>query len=123
MFDPLTLLTSLIPIASQGGKVVLDIVKNKFAPDSVKPSNVGEFIQLQQAQIAFYNALNLSSGSSYPWVAAIRDLMRPFVVVVVMMAWVAVHLSGSDTVGVDNAAASVGFYLFADRTLFKMRGI
>lgn len=121
MFDPISLLTAGIPLLTAGGQAVIDIVKNKYAPDAIRPSNVGEAVQLQESQIKLYTAMNSIGGQSYQWVEAIIKLQRPLVVVVIMAIWAQQHMTGADTTAVDNAAAAVGFYLFADRTLFYTR--
>lgn len=121
MFDPITLLTASIPLLTEGGKALIDIAKNKFAPDAIRPTNVAELIQMQQSQIQLYTAMNSIGGQSYEWVEAIIKLQRPLVVAVIMAIWAYQHTIGGDTASADNAAAAVGFYLFADRTLFYTR--
>lgn len=124
MFDPLTLLAGLIPIFTEAGKAA---VNRWIVPDAVKPANVSELLQMRSADIELFKALSDAGGTgdSYPWVTAVRQLQRPFVVLVVLLAWCALHLApavGSGALSmVDNFAASIGFYLFADRSLFYAR--
>lgn len=124
MFDPLTLLAGLIPIFTEAGKAA---VNRWIVPDAVKPANVGELLQMRAADIELFKVLSDAGGNgdTYPWVSAVKQLQRPFVVVVVLLAWCALHLAPEASPGalsmVDNFAASIGFYLFADRTLFYAR--
>ena len=124
MFDPATLLAAGVPLVSHLGGAVIDIVKNHFAPDEVKPSNVDEYVQLSNAKIALFKAMNDVGGTSYPWVEAIIKLQRPLVVSVIILVWGWMHLTTASTVdtgSIDNAAGIVGSFLFADRSLFYAR--
>lgn len=118
MFDPLTLLAGLIPLLTDAGKAA---IQRWIAPNNVKPITVTEHVAMRTADIELFKALNDAGGTnqSYKWVEAVIRLQRPFVVSSVLIAWSVAHLSGSvDTEAVDNMAAAIGFYLFADRTLF-----
>lgn len=121
MFDPLTLIAAAVPLISHAGGALIDIVKNKYAPDEIKPSNVTEYVQLSDQRLKMFQAMNNVGGESYPWVEAIIKLQRPLVVACVILAWSYIHMTGpetADTSAIDNAAGIIGSYLFADRTLF-----
>jgi hypothetical protein len=122
MFDPATLLAAGVPLLSHFGGAVIDIFKNKFAPDDIKPTNVAEFVQLSDQRIKMFTAMNNIGGATYEWVEAIIKLQRPLVVAVIIITWGYEHGMGvADTAGIDNAAGIVGSFLFADRTLFYAR--
>jgi hypothetical protein len=122
MFDPLTLLAAIAPMASHAGGALIDIVKNKYAPDEIKPTNVDEFIQISDQRLKLFQSMNNVGGVSYPWVEAIIKLQRPLVVAIVSITWGYMHgMNYPDTAAIDNAAGIIGSYLFADRTLFYAR--
>jgi hypothetical protein len=122
MFDPATLLAAGVPILSHLGGAVVDIVKNRFAPDEIKPTNVEEFVQISDQRLKLFQSMNNVGGTSYPWVEAIIKLQRPLVVFIVSVTWGYMHaMNYADTAAIDNAAGIVGSYLFADRTLFYAR--
>lgn len=121
MFDPLSLLAAVAPLLVEGGKAA---IARWIAPDQFKPATLEQFLQVRQSDLDLFRAMNEAGGAnpSYPWVEAVVRLMRPGVAAVVMLTWAYQHGAGVlDTQGVDNFAASVGFYLFADRTLFYAR--
>lgn len=121
MFDPLSLLAAVAPLLVEGGKAA---ISRWIAPDTFKPATIGDFLQVRQSDLELFKAMNEAGGAnpSYPWVEAIVRLMRPGVAAVVMLTWAYQHsINALDTAGVDNFAAAVGFYLFADRTLFYAR--
>jgi len=124
MFDPLTLLAAAAPVLSHAGGAIIDIVKNHYAPDEIKPSNVSEYMQLSNQKLAIFTAMNNIGGQSYPWVEAIIKLQRPLVVACIILTWCYFHAimpANTDTAAIDNAAGIVGSFLFADRTLFYAR--
>lgn len=121
MFDPLSLLAALAPLLVEGGKAA---ISRWIAPDTFKPSTIEQFLAVRQSDAELFRAMNEAGGTnaSYPWVEAIVRLMRPGTAAIVMLTWAYQHAAGVlDTQGVDNFAAAVGFYLFADRTLFYAR--
>jgi hypothetical protein len=121
MFDPITVLTAGIPLVTDLGKAV---IQRWIAPDKVKPVSIDDYIKMRQADIDLFKTLNEAGGTNptYQWVEAIVRLQRPFVVLCILGAWTYAHVFNlADTAAVDNAAAAVGFYLFADRTLFYTR--
>lgn len=124
MFDPFTILAGLIPVLTEAGKAA---VNRWITPDQFKPSNIGEYVSLREADLKLFQAINGAGGNglTYQWVEAIKQLQRPFVVAVVLSTWAVGHSFGVFEAGalqmVDNFASSVGFYLFADRTLFYVQ--
>lgn len=118
MFDPVTLLAMLGPIAVEAGKAII----NRFiVPDKYKPTSIAEYIQMQAQELEFFKAITEAGGTNptYLWVEAVVRLMRPLVAAVVLGTWATAHFQGvPDTATIDNFAAAIGFYLFGDRTLF-----
>lgn len=118
--EPFTLLAALIPLFTEAGKAA---VQRWIAPDVFKPTNAADYVAVRGQDIELFKAMNNIGGTnvSYPWVEAVIKLMRPFVVISVLLTWAFVHAQPAlftDTTAVDNFASCVGFYLFADRTLF-----
>lgn len=120
--DPITLFAGLIPLLVEGGKAA---ISRWVAPDTFKPATVEQYISMKTADLEFFKALNAAGGAnpSYLWVEAVVRLMRPFAVVIVLTTWADAHGflwhdAIANTVGIDNFAGAVGFYLFGDRTLF-----
>jgi hypothetical protein len=123
--DPLTALAALAPLGVELGKAA---ISRWVAPDTFKPSSIDEWLRMREADTAAFKALADAGGSeaTYLWVGAVKQLMRPFIAAIVLMVWATVHLQGgmdaAAVVMVDNFAATVGFYLFGDRTLFLVQG-
>jgi hypothetical protein len=121
--DPLTAFAAFGPLAMELGK---SLIARFIAPDTFKPSNVAEWLQMRASDIQLFKTMNEAggTGSSYPWVEAIVKLQRPAVAAIALGTWCFAHLTaqpGADLGAVDNFAACVGFYLFGDRTLFHSR--
>lgn len=119
--DPITILAAFIPLLGDLGK---QLINRYITPDTIKPSSVAEYVQLRDADIRFFQAMNSDSSTDvYPWVNSIVKLQRPFVAAIVLGIWAYVHayMPGTDTTTIDNFASAVGFYLFGDRTLFYIR--
>jgi len=118
--DPLTVLAALGPLAVDLGK---SLIGRFIQKDDYKPVNIGEYIQMKQADIDMFKALNEAGGSnpSYLWVEAIVRLQRPIVAALVLGTWSYLKLTNQSSEAVDNFAACIGFYLFGDRTLFYSR--
>lgn len=118
--DPITVLAALGPLAVDLGK---SLIGRFIQKDDYKPVNIGEYIQMKQADIDMFRALNEAGGSnpSYLWVEAIVRLQRPAVAVMVLGTWAYLKLTNQSSEAVDNFAACIGFYLFGDRTLFYSR--
>lgn len=118
--DPITILAALGPLAVDLGK---SLIGRFIQKDDYKPVNIGEYIQMKQADIDMFKALNEAGGSnpSYLWVEAIVRLQRPIVAALVLGTWSYLKLTNQSSEAVDNFAACIGFYLFGDRTLFYSR--
>lgn len=118
--DPITILAALGPLAVDLGK---SLIGRFIQKDDYKPVNIGEYIQMKQADIDMFKALNEAGGSnpSYLWVEAVVRLQRPAVAVMVLGTWAYLKLTNQSSEAVDNFAACIGFYLFGDRTLFYSR--
>ena len=118
--DPLTILAALGPLAVDLGK---SLIARYIQTDGYKPVNINEYVQMRQLDLDMFKAMNDAGGTnpSYPWVEAIVRLMRPGVAAIVLGTWATLKLQGQSSEAVDNFAASVGFYLFGDRTLFYAR--
>lgn len=92
------------------------------------PQNVGERVQLMQAETAKLQALYSmdSGGESYKWVEAIRKLQRPLVIAVVMYAFIVTNVYGyasADMAAQVAAIAEIVFgYLFGERATLYLRG-
>lgn len=121
MFDPLSALAIFGPVAVDAGKA---LISRFLAPDVFKPANINEYLQMRQADLSMFAAMNEAGGAnmSYPWVEAVVRLMRPSIALAVIGSWAVMHVGGSYSpealAMVDNFAAAIGFYLFGDRTLF-----
>jgi hypothetical protein len=115
--DPITLLAALGPLAVDLGK---SLIGRFIQTDVYKPTNIGEYTQMRQTDLAMFQAMNNAggSGTTYPWVEAVVRLMRPAVGTIVLGTWSFMMLTGQDNSAVNNFASAVGFYLFGDRTLF-----
>jgi hypothetical protein len=115
--DPITILAALGPLAVDLGK---SLIGRFIQTDVYKPTNIAEYTQMRQTDLAMFQAMNNvgSSASTYPWVEAIVRLMRPAVGAIVLGTWSFMMLTGQENPAVNNFASAVGFYLFGDRTLF-----
>ena len=120
MFDPVTILAALGPLAVDLGK---SLITRFIAPDVFKPATIDDYVKMRSLDLEMFKAMNEAggSGSTYPWVEAIVRLMRPTVAIVVLGTWAWSKMSGSPSDAIDNFAAAIGFYLFGDRTLFYTR--
>lgn len=115
--DPLTVLAAFGPLAVDLGK---SLIGRFIQTDQYKPVNIDEYAKMKQVDLDLFKAMNEAGGAnpSYPWVEAIVRLMRPGVAIIVLGTWAILKLNNQNSAAVDNFAASVGFYLFGDRTLF-----
>lgn len=112
-FDPATLLAIFGPAA-------VDLVKTlvqRIAPTEFKPATIEQYQTMRQMDLELFKAMN-ASGASYPWVEAVRSLMRPVVCLGVTAAFI---WDGGQSQALANAAATVWFYLFGERTMFKAK--
>lgn len=117
--DPFVILAALGPLAVDLGKALI----GKFVGSDFKPANVADWIAMQNADVARFQAINSAAGSnpSYPWVEAIIRLQRPAVAAGVLVVWAMDRMGPAPSGAVDNFAGAIGFYLFGDRTLFHSK--
>lgn len=118
--DPLTILAALGPLAVDLGK---SLIGRFIQTDVYKPVNIDEYAKMRQTDLEMFKAMNDAGGTnpSYPWVEAIVRLMRPTIAIIVMLTWAYLQSTNKSSESLDNFAAAIGFYLFADRTLFHLR--
>lgn len=118
--DPLTVLAALGPLAVDLGK---SLIGRFIQTEGYKPVNVDEYVKMRQFDLEMFKAMNEAGGSnpSYPWVEAAVRLMRPCIATIVIGTWAYLQATSQATESIDNFAAAIGFYLFADRTLFHLR--
>lgn len=119
--EPLTALALFAPSLIELGKAAI----GKFIGGDFKPATAKDWLDMKRLDLEQFQAINAAGGAnpSYKWVEAIVRLQRPFVVAVALGLWAYTHGTGQggDTSTVDNFAATVGFYLFGDRTLFHIK--
>jgi hypothetical protein len=106
--------------------VVIDLAKtiiNRWvAPDQLKPTNVDDYIRMKTVDLELFKVMNGDNGNpTYPWVEAVVRLQRPFIATIALGVWAYTHTIGIQSVDVDSFAQAVGFYLFADRSLFYIK--
>ena len=120
MFDPVTILAALGPLAVDLGK---SLINRYVAPDVFKPATIDDYVKMRSLDMDMFKAMNEAGGAnpSYPWVEAIVRMQRPFVAAVVLATWAGMTLTNQSSESVNNFAAAIGFYLFGDRTLFYTR--
>ena len=118
--DPLTILAALGPLAVDLGK---SLIGRFIQTDSYKPVNVDEYVKMKELDLKLFTAMNDAGGTnpSYPWVEAAVRLMRPSIAIAVMGTWAYSQIVGNSSESLNSFAAAIGFYLFADRTLFHLR--
>ncbi|MCK9991391.1 MAG: hypothetical protein RugAbin2_02405 [Rugosibacter sp.] len=119
--EPLSLIAGLLPLIVEGGKAA---ISRWVATDNFKPATVADYLAIRKADLDLFAAVSTAGGTnpSYLWVEAVVRLMRPSVAMLALGTWAYQHVSGvADTAAVDQFAQAVGFYLFADRTLFYAR--
>ena len=119
-FNPLSILAALIPLVTHAGTA---LVNKYIAPDVLKPTNVSEYMQMKKADLDLFIAINTADGNqaTYQWVAAAKQLQRPLVSFIVIGTWAASLVFHFNTDGLNTFAQAIGFYLFADRSLFYLQ--
>lgn len=126
MIDPLTLIALFGPAIKDG----LSAVVKKWTGDAgSKPANVGEFIQLQDAETRALEArakIGDTEGETYQWVIAAIKLQRPLIVYLTMIVYLFMAAKGAGTeearATVANFAAVIVFWLFGERYNLKLPG-
>lgn len=117
--NPFTALTALLPLLTHFGKAAIN---RWVAPQEFKPATVDEYLAVKKADLNLFSAINGADGNqvTYPWVSAVKQLQRPVVADVVILLWAASHIFNFNSDAINNFAMAIGFYLFADRTLFHI---
>jgi len=114
--DPITALAAFAPLVMDFGK---GLISRFIAPETFRPSNVGEWLQMRASDVELFKAMNDNGpGPGLPWVDAVVRMQRPVVAGIVLAVWAWSHVAGFSGDAIDNFAGAVGFYLFGDRTLF-----
>lgn len=124
MIDPMTLIALFGPAIKDG----LSAVVKKFTGDAGgKPANVGEFIQLQDAETRNMEArakIGDTEGETYPWVIAAIKMQRPLIVYLTMLVYLGMAATGAGSEEsremVANFAAVIVFWLFGERYSMKL---
>lgn len=118
--EPLTILAALGPVAVEAVKAAIN---RWVTPDTFKPANVGEWLQMRAADLDQFRAVNAAGaeGESYPWVHAVIKLQRPIVVGATLSVWVWSRTAGVPSDAIDNAVSVVSFYLFGERTMLNLK--
>ncbi len=122
--DPITVLTSLLPFAIHAGKQVLNHFLGTKGGGVPPIGDMKDYVSYNEQRIDLFNAMKDAGGDepTYLWVAAVKQLIRPLIALIVFAGWIYVHVyHGNVNIPVstvDNMASIIGFYLFGDRTLF-----
>lgn len=113
------IIPALLPAAADGVRAIINRVTGGAG---AKPANVGEVIQLMQADVERLKALaqlDMVSGEIYKWASTLRALQRPALATLILVAYMLAVFEGSaaqstlDMLG--SYAQMVTFYLFGDR--------
>lgn len=122
--DPLTLLPALLPALTDGLRGLFGrLTKGAGA----RPQNVGELIELQEADTRRLQALaklDTPTGPIAPWVANLRASARYIAVGAIFAYGMTLSVIDADPVTVDNAQRLIGsafFFLFGDRVYLHLR--
>lgn len=113
------IIPALLPAAADGVRAIINRVTGGAG---AKPANVGEVIQLMQADTARLETLaklDTVSGPIHGWVADLRALQRPALATLILVSYVAAVYVGEASQGtldmLGSYAQMVTFYLFGDR--------
>lgn len=114
------IIPALLPAAADGIRAVINKITGNAG---ARPSNVGEVIQLMQAETSKLEALaKLDTAENVSqWVANVRAMQRPAASVLIILAYVGSVYSGADNENLAGYAQMVTFYLFGDRTYTYMK--
>lgn len=123
--DPLTLVTALLPMVSDGVRGLI----NKFTGGAgAKPANVKEAIDLMSAEnerLRVVAELDKAEGVS-TWVANVRALQRPAVAFTVLLLLSVMYVGNIgdevDKANVLNLSSAVFSYLFGERLYLGLKG-
>lgn len=126
MIDPLTLITFFGPLVKDVGQ---GITKKLLGEKATQPANVGEVVQLMEAetkQLEARSKIGDSEGETYKWVIALIKLQRPVIVYLTLLSFLTMSLfdigspESRNTVG--QLASILIMWLFGERTLLKFKG-
>jgi len=119
------LLPALLPAAADG---VRGIFARLTGGKGAQPQNIGEVIQLMQAEterLKTLAQLDTVTGEIHKWVADLRALQRPaistLIIVAYMMAIANKGVSQETLDAIGSYAQMVTFYLFGDRAYNYMK--
>ena len=113
--EPITLLTLFAPALVDAAKAAI----NRFiTPDTFKPANMAEVIQLQTLELEKFKAMNDASGAD-AWVQNIIKLQRPVIAAVALTVWAYSEITHTPNTDAQTLAQCVFFYLFGERTMLK----
>jgi len=115
--DPLTVLTALIPVFSDGVKSIV----HRFTDRGPVPQNVDDAIKMMGAstqQLEALSKMDAVEGPVHTWVNDVRSLQRPVAVVGVLLGF---WLHPQSELW-SNLAGCAVFYLFGDRTYMYLKG-
>ena len=126
MIDPLTLITFFGPLVKDVGQ---GITKKLLGEKATQPANVGEVVQLMEAetkQLEARSKIGDSEGETYKWVIALIKLQRPMIVYLTLFSFLLMSLfdlgSPESKQNVATLAAMLFGWLFGERTLLKFKG-
>lgn len=122
-----TILPALLPAFTDG---IRGIIGRFTGGAGARPQNVGEVLQLMQADTARLQALSTLDappGNVSVWVANIRALQRPVAVLLVIGGYLyalsaAKQLPAGTLDSLSQYAQMVTFYLFGDRSYTYLKG-
>lgn len=113
------IIPALLPAAADG---VRGIFARITGGKGAQPANVGEVIQLMNAEtdrLKTLAALDTPTGELYRWVASARALQRPALSSLILLAYMGAvfssHASQETLDMLGSYAQMVTFYLFGDR--------
>ena len=116
MFEPVSMLAALAPTVAR----VFDAAVNRWiVPNKIKPASVDEVVALKNADNERLRIILQAdtAGESYRWVAAIKQLQRPVVVVVLLAAFV----NSPEISSLSIMFQTVSWYLFGERVTLPSR--
>lgn len=121
------LIPALLPAAADGVRGIFARVTGSAGS---RPQNVGEVIQLMQADTARLEAIakmDAPAGNVSQWVANVRALQRPVAAAAIILGYIIAATALTDlpadlVAGLGTYAEMVTFYLFGDRSYAYLKG-
>lgn len=110
------MLAALAPSIARG----FDALTSRWlAPKELRPANVNELVAVKNADNERLRIVLQAdtAGESYRWVAAIKQLQRPVVIVVLLVAFV----HDPDVPAISAMFQTITFYLFGERVTLPSR--